>query len=245
MRAEEGVEPANAGEAAGQGDLDQRQIRLGDQLLRQQEAARLSKLDRRDAVLLADRSPELSRAEAKLTGERLQAAVAIERLGLDPRTGEPGRASHGIDRGMPRRQLGPATQAGAEAHLFSHRGVGKKSTSIAARRARRTDRPAVDAGGRHAHEEKPVKPHVAGGQGTVTGFVVEFHDGTVPLRRDKSRHFRTYRETGLDVRKRRAAPIPDPVVMAPAATTENHHNTRSFTTIGTGVKPANAPSAPG
>src|SRR5690606_31789411 len=40
---------------------------------------------------------------------------------------------------------------------------------------RRTDRPAVDAGGPHADEDPAVEPRVAGLQGAVAGVMIEVH----------------------------------------------------------------------
>ena len=46
MRAKERIEPSDAGEPAGEGNLDHRQIRLGEQLLGQEQPASLGQLDR-------------------------------------------------------------------------------------------------------------------------------------------------------------------------------------------------------
>ena len=66
MREEQGIEPSDAGEAAGEGHLDEGQRRLGEQLLGQEEPARLGELDGRDAEFLPDGAAELTRADAEL-----------------------------------------------------------------------------------------------------------------------------------------------------------------------------------
>ena len=191
MRPEERIEPADAGEAAGGRDLDQRQARLGEQLLGQQQPARLGQRDRRDAELLPDRPAELSRAEAQLAGQALQASLVVQGPGLDPGRGQPGGPPHRIHRRVPRGQLGPAPQARPEPRVLRQCGVREEPAAIAARRPRGTDRPAVDLRGRHPHEEEPVEPHVAGGQGTIAGLGVDSHEGTIRAATIQSRRFRT------------------------------------------------------
>ena len=60
MRAKQGIEPPDALEPAGERDLDDRQVRLGEQLLGQEQPLGLGQLDRRDAELLLDRAAKLA-----------------------------------------------------------------------------------------------------------------------------------------------------------------------------------------
>ena len=62
MGAKQRVEPPDALKSARERDLNDRQLRLGEQLLGQEQALGLGQLDRRDAELLPDRAAELPRA---------------------------------------------------------------------------------------------------------------------------------------------------------------------------------------
>ena len=72
MRAKERIESADALEPARERDLDDRQIRLGEQLFGQEQALGLGQLDRRNAELLLDDAAQLPRADAQFVGQSFQ-----------------------------------------------------------------------------------------------------------------------------------------------------------------------------
>src|SRR3569623_476642 len=88
-------------------------------------------------------------------------------------------------RGAARRRLGPAAQARAKARCLGRRGRGDVAHVRALRRARRADRPAVDAGRGHADEEPAVEPRVARQPRALAGPAIELHllDATPAARR--------------------------------------------------------------
>ena len=77
MGAKERIESPHAFKAARKRDLDDRQIRLGEQLFRQEQALGLGQLDGRDAELLLDRAAELPRAESQILGQPLQVPPSL------------------------------------------------------------------------------------------------------------------------------------------------------------------------
>ena len=131
------------------------------------------------------RSPTPSRSASASTS-----AVAVERAVRDqaPAPARPcsrcraRRRDPGAVSGRQRRQgRKPASCAAAA--------VGR-SAVLRLGRARRADRPAVDAGRLDADEEAPVEARVAGLEGAVAG-VIEIHGRTIADRRRQSRRFRT------------------------------------------------------
>lgn len=175
VRPEQGIETPDALEPAGECHPHDRQVRIGEQLLGQEEATGLGQLDRRDAVLLADGPAELSRAEAQVAGERLQAPPFVQRAGLDPVGRDPGGSPHRIDRGVTGRQLGAAPQTGPESLALGQRRVGEEPATVASGRPRRADRPAIDPRRRDPHEEEAIESSVTRRQGPVTGLIVDSH----------------------------------------------------------------------
>ena len=175
VRAKQGIETPHALEAAGEGNLDDRQARLGEQLLGQQQALRLGQLDRRDAELLFDGAPELPGAQAQVGGQLVQAPTVIQGTRLDPARRGLGGAAHCVDRRMAGSQLRPAAQAGPKAVALGQRPVCKEPAAVAAGTSSRADRPAIDPGRGHADEEEAVKPRVTCSQSSVTNFVVGGH----------------------------------------------------------------------
>ena len=188
------VEAAHAAEARGQRHLGHRQVRVVDQLLGEQHAPRLRDGDRarrRDAAGTAAascRPPTPSRSARASTS----ASLVVERAVGDQRqrarspcwTVPRQKASSGAISGRQRRQgrkpASCAAAAEAKKRQFSNFG-----------RARRADRPAIDAGRGHAHEDAAVEAGVAGLEGAVAGSAVEqFHGGDF-ARPANARGFRT------------------------------------------------------
>ena len=98
MRAEKGVESADALEAAGEGHADDRKARFGKQSLGQQQPGGLCQFDRRYAEFLADDAAELPRTEAEFFRQRFEAAFTVQRPRLDARGREAGGAAHRVNR---------------------------------------------------------------------------------------------------------------------------------------------------
>ena len=124
---------------------------------------------------MLDNSSKLPRADSQFTGEGFQTPFAIERAGLDASRGQPGSPPNRVHRSLARSQLRTAPQAGPKSTSLSRGGAGEKAASIHPRRPRRTDRTAVNARCRDAHEEKPVEPDIAGSQCLITGLSVDAH----------------------------------------------------------------------
>ena len=166
------VEAADAAEAGGEGDLGHRQLGLVDELLGQQHAAGLRDGDRRGAEMLLEQPPQMALADAEPLGESIERRL-VERAELDQRQ----RARHGVGGAAPGaeigRGLGPAAQAGAEAGFLCRGGGRKEGHILFARRARRADRPAIDAGRLHAGEEPAVEARIALRDGAIAGIVIE------------------------------------------------------------------------
>ena len=185
------VEPAQAREAAGEGDLGDRQRRFGQQLLGQQQPARQQQLNRRHAQLLVDDAADLARAELELVGDLLEARLLVEVPFLEPlhdQLRDPLRIVH---RRAPRRQFRAATQAGPKAGLFGLLRRVEEAAVGRLRRLRRADRPAVDIRRRDADEEHAIEPRIAGRQRPVEPAAILVHASRYVARRERSSHFRT------------------------------------------------------
>src|SRR5208282_3754102 len=72
-------------------------------------------------------------------------------------------------------EFGVASKTGAIARGFRRRGVGEKAAVLALGCSRAADRPAVDTGRRHSHEEAAVEARVAGLDSVVATVVIEQH----------------------------------------------------------------------
>src|SRR6266700_30547 len=128
--------------------------------------------------MLAKQPPQLPGADAEPVGKPFD-IVIIEPTGLDQ-----GKcAGHGVGRSPPegevRRGLRPTAQAWTETSLLRRSRGRKERYVLEFRRARRADRPAIDAGGLDAHEQPSVEPRVAGRDRAVTGDAVHIHHGMI------------------------------------------------------------------
>ena len=175
VRPKQGIEPPDAVETAREGNLDNGQARLREQLLRQQQPLRLRQLDRGNAELLLD---------ARLSCRALNPRSPASSSRLPPSFRAPasirhaaasGRAPDRVHRSMPGRQLGPAAQARPKPITFGQRRVRIEAAAIAPGTARRADRPAVNPRRRHPHEEKSVETSVSRSQRPVANLVVNLH----------------------------------------------------------------------
>ena len=170
------VEPAQAREAAGEGDLGDRQRRFGQQLLGQQQPARQQQLDRRHAQLLLDDAANLPRAELELVRDLLESRLLVERVLPRGAARSAARCAGASSTGaLPGASSGRQRRQGRKPACSASCGVSKKRQLACLRRLRRADRPAVDAGRRDADEEHAVEPRVAGRQRVVEPAAVLVH----------------------------------------------------------------------
>ena len=161
------------------------------ELLGEQHAPRLGDGDGRGAEVLLEQPAQLPAADAQPLGQRLDAGLVLVQRALgDQRE----RAAHGIGRAAPEgkvgRDLGPAAQAGPEARLLRRGGRGEEPAVLEFRRARRADRPAVDAGRGHAHEHPAIEAGIVALEGAVVGLAIEqFHEGSFSRARGRRSRF--------------------------------------------------------
>ena len=179
------VELPHAREARREGDLGQRQVALVEQAARQVGAARPRDRSGCHTEMSRKQPRQMARPDAEPRREGLE-IVVVEGARRD----QPQRARHQRRAARPGRRarggLGSAAPACPEAGALRGRRAREESHVLAARSARRADRPAVDAGGHDAGEEAPVEAAVARQQRPVAAVGVERgvgHDRTLPQRR--------------------------------------------------------------
>jgi hypothetical protein len=192
------IEAADAAEAARQRNCGQRQVCLMNELLRQQNTARLRHCDRRGSKMLLEQTAQLTPAHSEASGQRFDAAsiarsdaASIERSALD----QCERARYGCRRTAPSpeigRALGTAAQTGAKAGFLSRRRGRHKDAVLEFRVPSRANRAAVDAGGFHTCEEPPVVARIAREHSPVTGDRIQLHEGNIGRTAPISGGFRT------------------------------------------------------
>jgi len=157
--AEQRVEPSQALKAARIRDLRHRQPRVGQQVLREQQAVRLRKLDRRYAELSLERSPKLPARDAELARQCIH-ALAVERASGDACRGRLSESRNGVDSRESRRELRAAAQARSISGALRGGRIREEATVSTKRGARGADRPAVDPRRRDPDEEHAVESGV-------------------------------------------------------------------------------------
>jgi hypothetical protein len=124
--------------------------------------------------VLTKEPSELALAEPEAARERVD-IVAVERAELDERE----RARYRVRRTPPRAEIGrrlrPTAHARVEPSLLRRRRGGKEPHVLGARRARRTDRTAVDVRRLHRGDEPTVEARVALADGAIAGVVIQVH----------------------------------------------------------------------
>ncbi len=212
MRLKQRVESPDAVEAAGEGHVDDRQVRLGEQLLGQEQARVCASSigETPNSCRTARRS--LAAAELQVARQLLQAPPVIQGSGLDPRSGRD-RATRltAVDRCKPRCQLGAAAQAWSKSIALGHgrvwrrtgsgrgpasgpcRSAGNRCSSSSPRRRRahrtaRRARPGPDSRSRRRFAWRVVLPKQSRRQ---------FCPQSNRRRRTDSGHFRTSRRNRL------------------------------------------------
>jgi hypothetical protein len=144
------------------------------ELQRQQDSTGLRNRHGRGAEMLAEEPPELTLANAEAPRQGLDTAF-VERS----RFNEGQRATDGIRRSAPGRQVGrrfrPAAKARPVTCFLCGRGRREEEHVFALRRARGTDRAAVDSGRSHAAEQASVESPIARSKGTVASVGIKIH----------------------------------------------------------------------
>ena len=145
-----------------------------DQLFGQQHAPGLGHRDRRGAQVLAKQAPKLALAHPQSRGQPVDIGL-VQRAGLDQAERPRDRVGGAAPGAEVRRGLRPAAQAWPKPRLLRRRRGRIEGDVFPLGRARRADRPAVDAGRAHADKEASVKAGVARLNGAVAGVVIEVH----------------------------------------------------------------------
>jgi hypothetical protein len=122
----------------------------------------------------AEQAAKLALADAEAIGQGLD-ILLVERAEFDQRQGARDRVRRAAPGAKIGRRLRPAAQAGAKAGLLRSRGGGVERDVLRQRRARRTDRTAIDAGRLHADEQSSVEPGVALQERAVAGVMIKIH----------------------------------------------------------------------
>lgn len=151
------VKAAQAGKAAGEGDLGYREMGFGQQLLGEKQAAGLNQLDGRDAELGLNDAANLTGAELELGGDTFQTGIIFDNPLLYPLDDLVGDAAGVVHRGVTRGELRSAAEAGAETGFFGRPGIVEKAAVALFGCTGGADGTAVDAGGGDANEEYAVE----------------------------------------------------------------------------------------
>ena len=175
MRAKECIESSDAVKAAGKRDLDDRQIRLCEQLFRQEQALSLSKLDGRNTKLRRTARRSCRVLVPKSWARRSNPLPSL-RAPASIREPPPAPSANRIHRSVARSQLRSTGEARPESLLLSQCRVREKPASAGRGRPCGTYRPAIDSRGRDTDEEQAVETSVTCDQGSITCLVVDFHD---------------------------------------------------------------------
>ena len=153
------VEPSQARKAGSQRHVSHRQGGVGQQSLGQQQPLGLGIVDRRDTELRIEDPPQMPVGHTELPrdlGQTTHRECAVFNQ-CRRRLREPGT---GIDARIARRELRPTAQAGPKARVLGCGSARIEAAIFATRRAGGADRPAIDTGAGHAHEEAPIETGV-------------------------------------------------------------------------------------
>ncbi len=169
-----GVELPDAGEAAGERDVGDRQAGLGQQPPRRLQPDRPGQGQRPGAQLGHEQPVQVPLRDGEPRGQPADAMLVHVARGDQPhRPG--GQVGAGVPLRRPRAGLGAAAAAGPEPGRLGRPGMREEPHVRPGRGARRADRPAVDPGAGHRGEEPPVEPRVTGQHRPVAGVEVQRH----------------------------------------------------------------------
>src|SRR5581483_10764199 len=158
--AEDRVESPETLEAAGERDLRDRQRRVDQELLGEQQPVGLGERDRRDADGALHRAPQVPLAHSQLSGQ-LGDPAPIQRPSrnaLGRRRGEPRQGLHLASTG---RELRSASETGSKSGMLGRRGRGEESAMVGGGEPRWADRAAVNSSRRDADVEDAVESGIA------------------------------------------------------------------------------------
>ena len=124
--------------------------------------------------MLVEEAAQLAFAETEAGGKRIHRGL-VERPALDEHQCARHRVRRAVPSAAPRRGLGPAAQARAEAGGLRRGGGRVEDDILAPRRPRRADRPAIDAGRPDAGEEAAVEAGIARRDRPIAGVEIEIH----------------------------------------------------------------------
>jgi hypothetical protein len=171
------IESPHAAEPGRECNFSHGHSRFVNELLGKKDAPGLCNRNGRSSKVLHEQSPELAAAYAKTFRQCFYASVvAIECAIGDERECAGNRVRSSAPRGQIGGGLRPATQAGAKAGLLCRRGRTKKPAILELRAACWTNRPAIDAGGRHTNEHQAVKTGITALESAIADLSIgQFH----------------------------------------------------------------------
>ena len=158
--------------------------------------------------MLAELPPQLARADAGPGGQRVQIASSSAPSSISCNARATLEAAPARGRRRARFPGGSAGRDGSRPPCGRGRGV---KTTLRDRRARRTDRTAVDARGLDRGEEASVVAGVAHADGAVAGVVIEVHAAMLTPVRDGVLRFSDRVVRPTDVRNREQESGADPI----------------------------------
>ncbi len=187
------VEPAQALEAAGERDLGDGQVGVGQQLLGLQQPLRGQVVDGTDAMAVREHAPQVPLRDAQPGGQFGHAHGRAHAHGvIDHARGMLRQHMRRIHQAQARCELRAAAQAGPEPGLLGAGGIGVEAAVLAPRRAHPADGAAVDVRRRDADEEAAVEARVVRGECLPGGVGIEFHALIIGTRASVTRRFRTH-----------------------------------------------------
>ena len=175
---ERGVESPETVEAAGQGDRRDRQARVREQLLCEQQALRLPILDGRDAEFILKHPAHLAVRDPHLAGQFLEGMLG-EKILADEIGGGPGKLAADFHGARAGREFRAAAFAGPEAGHFRLRRMAEETAVFLQRGFHPANGPAINAGGLDGDEKAPVETRVAGRHGPITLLRIQDHALTI------------------------------------------------------------------
>src|SRR5258707_9094827 len=172
---EERVETPHAAETARERDLGDRQRRVGEETLREQQLLRLREFDRRYAELAAESAAQVPVGDAQARGDSVQSFL-VQRPVFHHARGGLREARGRIHARVARCELGSAAQARPVAARLRGRRARKEAAVLALGRLDGADRAAINARRRDRYKKTAVEPGITRFERPVTDAGVENHE---------------------------------------------------------------------
>src|SRR2546427_6035237 len=153
---EERVETPHAAETARERDLGDRQRRVGEEALREQQLLRLREFHRRYAELGAESAAQVPVSDSQARGDSVQSFL-VQRPVFHHARGGLGEARGRIHARVAGRELGPAAQARPVTASLRGRRARKEAAVLALGRLDRADRAATNSRRRDREQKAAVK----------------------------------------------------------------------------------------